>query len=123
MLNPGFKRWATDPAGPHRLLVAASDSEVVADAIAGIPQKDRVRWAHYKVRKGDTLGAIARRHGITVSSLKKTNNLKSSRISINQDLLIPLSRNYRRSDIPHQTVTASTRENRQRLQSPSKNLR
>lgn len=108
MLNPGFKRWATDPAGPHRLLVAASSAEVVADAIAGIPQKDRVRWAHYKVRKGDTLGAIARRHGITVSSLKKTNNLKSSRISINQDLLIPLSRNYRKSNIPQQTVTAST---------------
>lgn len=110
MLNPGFKRWATDPAGPHRLLVAASSAEAVADAIAGIPQKDRVRWAHYKVRKGDTLGAIARRHGITVSSLKKTNNLKSSRININQDLLIPLSRNYSRKSNSRKTVTASSKK-------------
>ena len=110
MLNPGFKRWATDPAGPHRLLVAASSSEAVADAIAGIPQKDRVRWAHYKVRKGDTLGAIARRHGITVSSLKKTNNLKSSRININQDLLIPISRDYRKSSNTQKAATASRKK-------------
>ena len=94
MLNPGFKRWATDPAGPHRLLVATSNSEIVADAIAGIPQHKRVRWAHYKVRKGDTLSVIARRHGISVKSLKSTNKLTSNRIKINQELLIPLSRSY-----------------------------
>lgn len=110
MLNPGFKRWATDPAGPHRLLVAASSSEMVADVIAGIPQNQRVRWAHYKVRKGDTLGVIANRHGITVSSLKKTNNLKSSRININQDLLIPLSRNYRNTGNKQKTITASRKK-------------
>jgi membrane-bound lytic murein transglycosylase D len=96
MLNPGFKRWATDPSGPHRLLVRASTSEMVTDAIAGIPQHKRVRWAHYKVRNGDNLGFIARNHGISVASLKKTNNLKSSRIRSGQDLLIPLSRSYKK---------------------------
>lgn len=98
MLNPGFKRWATDPSGPHRLLVKASTSEMVADAIAGIPQHKRVRWAHYKVKNGDNLGYIARNHGVSVASLKKTNNLKSSRIRSGQDLLIPLSRSYRKGN-------------------------
>lgn len=110
MLNPGFKRWATDPAGPHRLLVSASSSEMVADAIAGIPQNQRVRWAHYKVRKGDTLSVIARRHGISVSSLKKTNKLKSSKININQDLLIPLSRSYRKSENIQRTASSSRKK-------------
>ena len=110
ILNPGFKRWATDPAGPHRLLVSASSSEMVADAIAGIPQNQRVRWAHYKVRKGDTLSVIARRHGISVSSLKKTNKLKSSKININQDLLIPLSRSYRKSDSIQRTASSSRKK-------------
>lgn len=110
MLNPGFKRWATDPAGPHRLLVSTSSSEMVADAIAGIPQNQRVRWAHYKVRKGDTLSVIARRHGISVSSLKKTNKLKSSKININQDLLIPLSRSYRKSDNIQQAASSSSKK-------------
>jgi membrane-bound lytic murein transglycosylase D len=94
-LNPGFKRWATDPKGPHRILVKTTDAERVADAISGIPQHKRVRWAYYKVRKGDSLSVIARRHGVSVASLKKTNKLKSSRIRINQDLLIPLSSSKR----------------------------
>ena len=107
MLNPGIKRWATDPKGPHHLLVPANSSAVVADAIAGIPQHQRVRWAHYRVKKGDTLSVIAKRHGVTVSSLKKTNNLRSSRIQIKQDLLIPQNRNYRAAKSKSYKKTAS----------------
>ena len=118
LLNPGFKRWATDPAGPHRLLVAASTAEMIADAIAGIPQHKRVRWAHYRVRKGDTLSGIAVSHGISVASLKKTNKLKSSRISINQDLLIPQSRSYNNKKSDIKTATAS-RNKRTNVSSPS----
>ena len=33
----------------------------------------------YRVKSGDTLGAIARRHGVTVSQLVKWNRLKSSK--------------------------------------------
>jgi len=107
MLNPGFKRWATDPAGPHRLLVTASTSEMVADAIAGIPQHKRVRWAHFKVKKGDSLGLIAHHYRLSVASIKKTNNLKSDRITIGQDLLIPVSRGYRNGKRRYQATSFS----------------
>ena len=110
MLNPGIKRWATDPKGPHHLLVPTYSSAVVADAIAGIPQHKRVCWAHYRVKKGDTLGGIAIRHGISVSSLKKTNNLRSSRIQIKQDLLIPQNRNYRSAKSKSYQKTASRKK-------------
>jgi membrane-bound lytic murein transglycosylase D len=110
MLNPGIKRWATDPKGPHHLLVPASASEVVADAIAGIPQHKRVHWAHYKVKKGDSLSVIAKRHGISVASLKTTNKLRSSRIKIDQDLLIPQARNYRKTKAKPLRITASSKK-------------
>ncbi|MEA1890280.1 MAG: LysM peptidoglycan-binding domain-containing protein [Pseudomonadota bacterium] len=119
MLNPGFKRWATDPDGPHRLLVKASTSEMVADAIAGIPQHKRVRWAHYKVKKGDSLGRIARQHGISVASLKKTNNLKNDRINIGQDLLIPASRAYRKGKTVTQTASISAKRSPKSAITPS----
>jgi membrane-bound lytic murein transglycosylase D len=112
MLNPGIKRWATDPKGPHHLLVPAHSAAVVADALAGIPQHQRVHWAHYRVKKGDTLGAIARRHGITVSSLKKTNNLKSSRLQINQNLLIPQGKSYRTAKSKSYKKTSSRSSSR-----------
>jgi len=96
-LNPGFLRWATDPDGPHRLLVPVDEAEHAVDAIAGIPQHQRVRWAHYKVRKGDTLSTIARRHGVTVAALQSTNNIRGSLINVGQDMLIPLSTRSRQT--------------------------
>jgi membrane-bound lytic murein transglycosylase D len=42
----------------------------------------------YKVKRGDVLGAIAMRHGVSVTQLKKWNNLKSTKINIGQRLTI-----------------------------------
>jgi membrane-bound lytic murein transglycosylase D len=42
----------------------------------------------YKVRSGDVLGSIAIRHGVSVTQLKKWNNLRTSRINVGQRLTI-----------------------------------
>src|SRR5690625_7440488 len=42
----------------------------------------------YKVKSGDTLYSIANKHNISVSNLKKWNNLKSNIISVNQVLKV-----------------------------------
>jgi membrane-bound lytic murein transglycosylase D len=43
----------------------------------------------YRVRRGDTLGAIAARHRVSISSIKNANNLRSSMIKSGQVLTIP----------------------------------
>ena len=43
----------------------------------------------YVVRKGDTLGRIARAHGTTILELKAANGLNDSRLSIGMELAIP----------------------------------
>jgi hypothetical protein len=43
----------------------------------------------YTIKRGDTLGAIAQRHGTTVSKLKAANGLKSSMIREGRQLVIP----------------------------------
>jgi len=45
--------------------------------------------ATYKVRRGDTLSAIAQRHRVSLASLKKANSMKSSRIKVGQIIQIP----------------------------------
>ena len=40
------------------------------------------------VRRGDTLGAIARRNGISLKQLKRLNGLKNDRLSIGQKLRV-----------------------------------
>ncbi len=43
----------------------------------------------YTVRRGDTIGSIARRHGVSVSSIKGANNIRGSKILAGQTLTIP----------------------------------
>ncbi|MBI4229140.1 MAG: LysM peptidoglycan-binding domain-containing protein, partial [Deltaproteobacteria bacterium] len=43
----------------------------------------------YKVRSGDSLGAIAGRYGVSVASIKNANNLQTSKIMVGQTLTIP----------------------------------
>ena len=42
----------------------------------------------YRIKNGDTLGGIARRHGVTVKQLMRWNNLRSDRIRAGQRLRI-----------------------------------
>lgn len=43
----------------------------------------------YAVKAGDTLGAIARRHGTTASALRAANNLSGDNLRVGQKLVIP----------------------------------
>jgi len=43
----------------------------------------------YRVKKGDTLGAISSKHRVSVESLKQANKLSGNKLSINQVLVIP----------------------------------
>jgi membrane-bound lytic murein transglycosylase D len=88
-LNAAFKRWTTAPAGPHRLLIPVAQANTFGETLAALPQDQRVRWAHYQVKRGDTLSHIAQRYGTSVASLKKLNKLRSNRIRVRQQLLIP----------------------------------
>jgi LysM repeat protein len=47
------------------------------------------RRINYKVKSGDTLERIARKHHLAVEELKRANSLESDRIVVGQDLMIP----------------------------------
>ncbi|MCF0223629.1 MAG: peptidoglycan DD-metalloendopeptidase family protein [Fibrobacter sp.] len=49
-------------------------------------QKELAKHRYYKVRRGDCLGKIARRYGISIHRLKQLNNMKSDRIRPGQVL-------------------------------------
>jgi hypothetical protein len=48
--------------------------------------------AQYRVRRGDSLWTIARRHGTTVDEIKRVNNLRTSRILAGQVIQLPDAR-------------------------------
>jgi len=51
----------------------------------------------YRVKRGDTLGAIAKRYGVTVKEIKQANKLKSNNIRVGQSLKIPGAAKYMHS--------------------------
>ena len=87
--NPGFNRWATDPDGPHNLLIPVANTERFKSALAVLPESQRITWVRHKIRSGENLGTIARRHKISVSYLKKVNELSSNLIRVGDILMIP----------------------------------
>lgn len=60
-------------------------------ALTYIAQRREKDNRTYKVVRGDTLSVIASRNGVSLSSLRKENNLKNDRIKIGQVLRIPTS--------------------------------
>lgn len=90
-LNPGYSQWATAPEGPHQLVLPVEKAEHFSAQLAQTPVEKMMQWQPYQVKSGDTLGAIAKRYGISVAALQKLNNLTSNNIRIGQNLLIPRS--------------------------------
>ena len=75
-----------------RKSTAGSKSSRSTAARKSSSRKSAPKARTYTVKKGDTLGAIARRNGTSVKALKRANGLKSDLIHINQKLTIPRSK-------------------------------
>jgi len=101
-LNPGFNRWATAPKGPHYLLIPTDKASAFETKLADLPDSQRMRWKHHKVRSGETLSHIADKYRISVALLKDSNRLRRNLINIGQNLVIPVAaksaRTYRLSE-------------------------
>jgi membrane-bound lytic murein transglycosylase D len=110
-LNPAFNHWVTDPDGPHYLLIPTAKSEAFAAAVAALPPEERVRVVYHRVRKGDTLGAIADKYNVSVAMLRSTNKIRGSIIHPGQDLLITAA--PRGGDVTRMMAATETRVQKQ----------
>ena len=66
----------------------ANESEQIQLAQANTTGNSTTVNTYYRVRKGDTLGKIAKNNNVQVSQLSSWNNLKSSRIDVNDQLIV-----------------------------------
>jgi membrane-bound lytic murein transglycosylase D len=88
-LNPGFNRWATDPQGPHRMLVPIDSADAFEAALRTLAPDERVRYVTHEVARRETLPLIAKRYGTSVAVLMRLNELKTQRLRPGQTLQIP----------------------------------
>jgi membrane-bound lytic murein transglycosylase D len=91
-LNPGFNRWATDPNGPHRLVLPIDRADQFSAGLAQLPEEKRVRWHRHQVASGQTLSHIARDYRTTVAVIQQANGLRDHRIRVGSHLVVPVAR-------------------------------
>ena len=98
-LNPGYNRMTTPPKGPHRLLLPVPNAQTFRQAMLDQPLTDQSSVAvaaiepppevRHKVRRGETLSAIARQYGVPMVALQRANDIQGSVIHPGDSLLIP----------------------------------
>lgn len=87
--NSGYNRWATDPEGPHRLLLPVENAERLEQWLATADSAELVRWHRHKVKSGESLIVIAKHYHTTAHAIRQANNLTGHLIRAGDYLLVP----------------------------------
>jgi membrane-bound lytic murein transglycosylase D len=105
-LNPAYHRWATDPTGPHFLLVPVEAASAFRTSLLQLTPDQRMRVERYSVRAGDTVTSIAQRFGTTAQHLRELNELGTANaIQEGAELRVPSSV----TALPPQVLQAAAR--------------
>lgn len=93
-LNPALRKWCTPPDYPqYELNIPKGKKDLFLAAYANVPVEERyterVEYASYRARKGDTIASISRRFGADPKEVAELNNLKQARKLAGKQLKIP----------------------------------
>ncbi len=113
-INPGLNGHLTPPGGPHHLMVPAGRADRIRGLLEELDAEDMIVWREIRVRPGDTLSQLARRHNTTTRQLREANGLSGSFLRAGQTLR--LADNGRTpEDSPHADRYAQLERLQQRL--------
>ena len=88
-LNPAFQRWATDPAGPHFLLLPPESVALFRQNNAQLTAAERVPVTRYRVGTGDSVASVARQFNTSIDVIREMNDLPAGRLTLGSDLSVP----------------------------------
>jgi membrane-bound lytic murein transglycosylase D len=88
-LNPAFHRWATDPSGPHFLLLPVDGAQVFTQNISQLSDDQRMRSTTYTVSRGDSVVSVAKRFNTTPTVIREMNDLPTGALTVGADLHVP----------------------------------
>ena len=90
-LNPHLLRFAIPPDGKkHTLRVPKGGGRTFLAALDKVPPSERLSYRQHRVAKGETLGKIGQRYGVSVADIQRSNNITNpNRIYVGMELVIP----------------------------------
>jgi membrane-bound lytic murein transglycosylase D len=105
-LNPELLRWCTPPdCQEYETRIPFGKKDLFLKNFEALPHQERFQFKTHIVRKGDTLGGIARLYRVDLEPILELNRLKrSSLLSIGMNLIIPVPKNARIAGVPERKV-------------------
>jgi membrane-bound lytic murein transglycosylase D len=91
-LNPGFSRPLIRASGAARIVLPADKVARFRENLANRGDESLVSWQIYHPRRGERLAAIAKKHRIGLTELRRVNGIPSYSSRVPKVMVVPLDR-------------------------------
>jgi len=91
ILNPELIRGLTPPNYKnYKLRIPPDKKQIFLTSYNEIPSEKSTNWVSHKIRRGETVSTIARKYGVSMSSIISANNLRRPyKIYVGHKLMVP----------------------------------
>ena len=106
-LNAGYTKWASAPEDESVFYIPFEKYILFEDEDNPFKNSNQINWISHEVQSGDSLWSLASKYDTEVKVIKKINYLNNDLLSINDTLLIPLSKSKSNNFIPYEMYIVS----------------
>jgi membrane-bound lytic murein transglycosylase D len=106
-LNAGYTKWASAPEDESVFYIPFEKYILFEDEDNPFKNSNQINWISHEVQSGDSLWSLASKYDTEVKIIKKINYLNNDLLSINDTLLIPLSKSKSNNFIPYEMYIVS----------------
>ncbi|MGO9852624.1 MAG: LysM peptidoglycan-binding domain-containing protein [Steroidobacteraceae bacterium] len=104
-LNPAYHRWATDPVGPHYLLLPVDAAELFTQNLAQLSPDEVLGVTHYTVKRGDSVASLAQHFNTSANVIRDLNDVPEGRLTVGDDIRVPAAV----TELPAKVLLAAAR--------------
>jgi len=101
-LNAGYTKWASAPKDKSIFYVPIEKTFLLDSPDSPFENVNQINWISHVVVSGDSLWKLAKKYDTEVRIIKEINYIDSYLLSINDTLLIPLSKSKSNNFIPYE---------------------
>ena len=101
-LNAGYTKWASAPKDKSIFYVPIEKTYLLDSPDSPFENVNQINWISHKVVSGDSLWKLAKKYDTEVRIIKEINYINSDLLSVNDTLLIPLSKSKSNTFIPYE---------------------
>jgi len=106
-LNAGYTKWASAPEDESVFYIPSEKYILFENEDNPFKNSNQINWISHIVQSGDNLWSLASKYDTEVKIIKKINYLNNDLLSINDTLLIPLSKSKSNNFIPYEMYIVS----------------